>query len=465
MDQLTSLTAVETRRLLEKGEITPLELVDAALDRIAATDAAINAIPTVCAERAREHARKLMGSKEPTLLRGIPIAVKDNTDVAGVRTTYGSPIFADHVPATSNVLVETLERRGAIVVGKSNVPEFSAGAVTFNEVFGATRNPWNTRLTPGGSSGGSAAALAAGQVWLATGSDLGGSIRIPASFCGVVGLRPSPGRVAQGPRELPYDTLAVHGPMGRTVADVALLLDAMSGEHPVDPLSLPEPPASFLDAASRPSLPRRVAFSVDLGIVPVDPEVASICRAAVDKLQRLGIQVDEAAPDLSKATEVFQVLRGLLFATRYGHLLDRHRDLLKPEIIWNIERGRELDAETIGRADRLRGQMYRDTVAFFNRYDLLITPAVITPPFGVEHRYLTELAGVKFETYIDWLALSYAITLVSFPAISIPCGYTSTGLPVGVQIVGRYRDEAGLLSAAAAMEAEFGAVRVPIDPR
>ena len=270
---MIALTAREAVRLLRNGALAPLELIDAALERVAVTDGSLNALPTLCPERARERARRLMADPPdapgPGWLAGLPIVVKDLEDVAGVRTTYGSPIYADHVPGRSSLVVERLEANGAIVLAKSNTPEFGAGANTFNEVFGETRNPWNAALTCGGSSGGSAAALATGQTWLATGSDLGGSLRTPASFCSVVGLRPSPGRVATGPRELPFDTLSVAGPMARTVADVALMLDAMAGRHPADPLSLTEPAEPFTIAAASRRAPRRVAFSPDLGISPV----------------------------------------------------------------------------------------------------------------------------------------------------------------------------------------------------
>ena len=469
--ELTALSAEQALALLERREISPLELVDAALERIEATDGALNAIPTLCSERARAHARRLMeapqeGSSPAGRLAGLPIAVKDLTDVAGVRTTYGSPIYQDHVPERSDLLVERLEERGGIVVGKSNTPEFGAGANTFNEVFGETRNPWNTALTPGGSSGGSAAALAAGQVWLATGSDLGGSLRTPASFCGVVGLRPSPGRVASGPRQLPFDTLAVDGPMARTVRDVALFLDAMAGAHPEDPVALDAPSEPFLRAAASPRLPARVAFSEDLGLSPVDPEVRRLCRAAAELVGGQGADVAEACPDLSDAPETFGVLRAASFAADLGPEYDAHRELLKPDVVWNVEYGRSLTADAIGRAERARGDLFRRVVAFFDDFDLLLCPAACVPPFDVRTRWIRELEGVVFESYVEWLRVTYAITLTACPALSLPCGFTADGRPVGVQLVGRPRGEAALLAAAAALE-ELVAVTplLPIDPR
>jgi amidase len=469
MTELWRLSATEAVARLRKRELRPLDLIDAALARIAAVDKPVNALPILCPERARAAAKRLEGqtSDDPGWLAGLPIAIKDTADVAGVRTTYGSPIYADHVPERSDVTVEMLESRGAIVLAKSNTPEFAAGANTFNEVFGKTRNPWRTSQTAGGSSGGAAAALASGQVWLAHGSDLGGSLRIPASFCGVVGLRPSPGRVAhRGPRPAPFETMAVDGPMGRSVADVALLLDAMTGEHWADPLSLPRPAEPFQNAAGRPALPRRIAWSPDLGgLMPLDPEVRAVCGAVVGRLERLGAQVEETCPDFGDATEIFRVLRASSFAMRYASLLQTNRKDLKPEIVGNIEAGLKLTAEDVGRAETARGALAFRLATFFQSHALLITPAVITPPFDIEQRYLTEVGGHKFKDYVGWLIGSFAITLTSCPAISIPCGFTKDGLPIGLQIVAPFHGEAALLSAAAAIEADLTLPRkTPIDP-
>ena len=302
MNELLRKPAREVVRLLERREVSPVELAELALARIAAVDGAVNAVPTVCAERALEHARRLGDAAPPDdrrgWLGGLPVVIKDLNDVAGVRTTYGSPIFKDHVPDRSGYEVERLESRGAVVLGKSNTPELGAGANTFNEVFGITRNPWDTRLTCGGSSGGAAVALATGMAWLANGSDLGGSLRTPASFCSVVGLRPSPGRVPHGPSASPFQTLSVEGPMARDVRDLALMLDAQAGFDPRDPISFEAPVRSFAEAAGQPTPPRRVAFSADLGVTPVDAEVAAICRAATQRFAELGALVEEASPDL-----------------------------------------------------------------------------------------------------------------------------------------------------------------------
>ena len=470
MEELVKLTAREAVSLLKRREISPVDLIDAAAARIEATDRHINALPTLCLDRARDRARKLMDSPladpAPEFLYGLPIAVKDLRDVAGVRSTRGSPLFAEFVPERSDYMVETLERNGALVIAKSNTPEFGAGGNTYNEVFGTTRNPWNTQKTPGGSSGGAAAALAAGQVWLATGSDLFGSVRIPASFSSVVGLRPSPGRVAFGPDPAPFNTLAVEGPMARTVGDAALMLDAQVGEHIGDPRSLAKPAIPFIRAVDQPARPKRVGFSATLGLGPVDPEVREICTKAALAFTAFDTKVEEAAPDLHDAIEICQVLRAALLAVRSGPLLETHGDKLKKDLVWNISKGFALTGEEIYRANRAHGDLYHRTVAFFREYDLLLAPAVLAPPFDAATRYLTEVEGVKFDNYFAWAYLSFAITLTACPAISVPCGFTRAGLPVGLQIVGPPRGEAQVLSAAALFEAAHGyAKQVPIDPR
>ena len=466
---LVRLTAQEVVGMLRRRQVSPLDLIDAALDRIAATDGAINALPTLCPERARDHARRLTppaGPLSPGWLAGLPLAVKDLNDVAGVRTTQGSPIFADNVPLRSDIMVERLEASGGIVLAKSNTPEFGAGANTFNEVFGETLNPWNTTLTCAGSSGGAAAALAAGQVWLATGSDLGGSLRTPASFCSVVGLRPSPGRVPHGPEDRPFGTLSVDGPMGRTIGDVALMLDATTGWNPEDPLSLDAPAEPFQTAVSSRRRPRRVAFSPDLGITPVDGEVREICEAAARRLAEGGVIVEEACPDFSGAVEAFGVLRAAGFVAGLLPLYETRRSQLKPDVIWNIERGLALSAADIARAENARGALYHRMAAFFRTYDLLLCPAACIAPFPVSTRWLRELNGVAFDNYVEWIRITYAITLTASPALSLPCGFTADGRPVGLQMVGRPRGEADLLAAAAALEEMLDLAKlVPIDPR
>ncbi len=473
MSGLVELSARLAVEELRARRVSPLELVEAAIERIERIDPLVNAVPIRCFERARARARALMQATAPAepgpgWLGGLPIVVKDLFEVEGVRTTFGSPIFADRVSTVTDLHVAQLEAQGAIVLGKSNTPEFGAGANTFNEVFGATRNPWNTALTCGGSSGGAAVALATGMAWLADGSDLGGSLRTPAAFCGIVGLRPSLGRVMRGPAIRRFQTLTVNGPMARDVGDLALMLDAMCGTSPDDPLAIEPPALSFVAAIERPPRLRLVGFSADLGgFVPVDPEVARLAGQAAARLVDLGATVIEnRSPDFGPAREVFEVLRAAHFAAEKAPLLEAERARLKPEVVWNIERGLALTADEIGWAERERSLIQARVAAFFREHDLLLCPAAIVPPFPLELRYLERLGEHRFPTYIDWVAVAYAITLSGCPALSLPCGFTQAGLPVGLQLVGPPRGEAALLAAARALEAilAVGPAR-PIEPR
>jgi len=466
--QLVRETACTIVDKLKRGDVTPLDLLDVLERRIAEVDGKVNALPILCFDRARDHAKALMKKSpgERGLLAGLPVPIKDLTDVAGVKTTQGSPIYKDEIAERSDILVEQLERNGAVIYAKSNTPEFGAGANTFNEVFGATLNPWDISKSAAGSSGGAAVALATGTAWLAHGSDLGGSLRNPASFCGIVGMRPSIGRVAHTAKFMVDNTVGVQGPMARTVEDLALLLDAMSGEHPADPLSLPALPTSFQSAARAGAKPKRIAYSRDLGITPVDPEIASITRKAAARFAEAGATVEEAHPDLREAHECFLVLRALYFAVTKAELLRTKRDLLKPEVIWNIEAGLKLSVEQIERAQAQRLAMTERTLEFFQSYDLLLSPATIVPPFPVGNRYVAECGGKTFGNYVEWLGIAYAITLVCCPALSLPCGFTTSGLPVGLQIVAPPRGEAQLLAGAKVLEDILGLRNsTPIDAR
>ncbi len=461
-------TACNVVNKLKTGEVTPLDLLDVLEKRIAEVDDKVNALPILCFDRARKHARAL-GEKpvaERGLLAGLPVPIKDLTDVAGILNTQGSPIFKDNIPARSDILVEHLEGNGAVVYAKSNTPEFGAGANTVPEVFGATLNPWDTSKSAAGSSGGAAVALATGMAWLAHGSDMGGSLRSPASFCGIVGMRPSIGRVAHTPKAGIDRNLGQQGPMARNVEDLALLLDAMSGEHAGDPLSLPAPATPFLSAARAGKRPKRVAYSPDLGITPVDPEVKAITRKAAERFAEAGAIVEEAHPDWREAHECFHVLRAFDFAISKASLLRSKRDLLKPEVIWNIEEGLKLTVEQLERALAQRVTMTERAVEFFKTYDLLLVPTTIVPPFPVEHRYVAECAGKKFENYVEWLGIVYAITLACCPALSLPCGFTASGLPVGVQVVGAPRADAQVIAGAKVLEDILGLRgTTPIDPK
>ncbi|MEM7429316.1 MAG: amidase family protein [Pseudomonadota bacterium] len=464
MTKLHQLTATEAVAALRRKDVSPKDLVDASVSRIEAVDGKVNALPIRDFERALERAcDPELAQMAP--LHGLPIAVKDYNDVGGVRTTYGSPIYADHVPEHSDATVSMLESRGALPIAKSNVPEW-AGGHTFNPVNGTTRNPWNLALSAGGSSGGSAAALASGQVSLATGNDLGGSLRTPASFNGIVGLRPGPGVVPRGKRLQAFDTLWVEGPMGRCVRDIALMLDAGAGAHPHDPYAFDAAGASFVDALEAADQPARIGFSANLGIVPMSREVAGVCKAAAVRLAETGVEVTDEAPDFSGALEGFQTLRAVLLATMMGPLLAEHRDRINPDIIKNVERGLHITPEQIFEAERARWQLFHRVSEFFETHDLLICPAVSVTPFPVETPFVTEIDGKPCETYIDWFAITFALTMTGCPVLSLPCGFTDAGMPVGLQIMGKPRGEAALLRAALRFEECLGvASGLPIDPR
>jgi len=471
METLLKKSARHVVSLLKKGEVSPLELIDMAEKRISAVDKDVNALPTLCLERARAHAKKLMDAPmadAPSYyLHGLPIVVKDIIDVEGVRSTRGSLTFKDHVPETSDILVRVLEKNGAVVIGRSNTPEFAAGGNTFNEVFGATLNPWDTAKTCGGSSGGTAVALATGQAWLGTGNDLAGSLRLPAAFCSVVGLRPSPGRVPNGPRAFLYDSMMVQGPMGRDVKDTALMLDAMSEHHMGDPMSLPRLATTYSETLKNPEKPTRVAFSPNLGILPIDPEVGVICRKAADIWADAGVAIEEVNLDLGDIEKVFNDIRAFMYTGNLGRaFMDDNRELIKPEVIWNIEQGLNLRAEDVSSAEKLRSAIYQKFYQLFQTYDLVICPAVAAQPFDVNIRYLTHLEGNKLETYVSWLILTSALTVTACPALSVPCGFTEKGLPVGLQMLAPPQREDKLLSAAFDFETLSGlATRVPIDPK
>ena len=467
MNDLIYSRALDIVEALGREEITPHDLLTALEQRISEVDGDVNALPTLCFDRARQDADRIMRLPvhQRGLLCGFPIPIKDLDHVEGVRTTFGSPAFANHVAEKSDYIVQHLENQGGIIFAKSNTPEFGAGGNTFNEVHGITRNPWDLRKSAGGSSGGAAAALASGTAWLAQGSDNAGSLRNPASFCGIVGFRPTPGRVVRGPSTNPYQTLVSNGPMARNVEDVALFLDAMAGENPRDPLSLPTPVTPYLVAAQNRRKPLKVAFSPDLGITPVDLEIAEICRRAALRFEDMSVAVEETTPDLSGIHECYQTLRALEFSQSLSHLSNASRKQLKPELVENLEQGLNLTNDEISRATRTRGIIHGRFLRFFESYDILLTPTTIVAPYPVEQRYVKSCNGVNFETYIDWLAIAYSVTLVSLPALSLPCGYTQAGLPVGLQMIGRGRGEAELLAAALLMEEALALDLHPIQPR
>lgn len=455
--------------LLRVRAISPREVLDDVARRVEAVNPAVNALVTFCYDRARHRAAALEAKPrtERGLLSGLPVPIKDAYAVEGVRTTLGSPVFADWVPDHSDYLVEAIEAAGGIVYAKSNTPEFQAGANTFNEVFGRTLNPFDTRLSAAGSSGGAAVAVATGMAPVAQGSDNACSLRYPASFCGIVGLRPSPGIVPKGPSPLPHQVLSVIGPLARSVADAGLGLDAMARFDPRDPRSRPRSAGSYRAAAEAPAMPARAAFSMDLGgAARISAEVRTVVEAALAKLVAAGLDVAGAAPDVSRARDAFLPIRAFQFAALFRDVLAGHRDQLKPEVVWNIEEGLKLTAADLAAAEAARAETRAAMVGFIARHGILITPTAPVPPYPVEKRYVDEIDGERLATYLDWLVLGFSITVTGCPAISIPCGFTADGLPVGLQLVGAPYGEEALLSAAAWCEAVLGArLAAPIDPR
>ena len=430
------------------------------LDQIERVNPQVNAIVTLLPERAIQGARRAddaLARGEPIgPLHGLPIAHKDLVLTKGIRTTFGSTVFRDFVPDQDALIVERLRSGGAITIGKTNTPEFGAGSQTYNEVFGETPNPYDPTKTCGGSSGGAAVALACGMLPIADGSDMGGSLRNPASFCNVVGFRPSPGRVPSWPEQIAWSTLQVEGPMARTVRDVALLLSAMAGPDPRSPISISEPGSRFAQPLDRNFRGVRIAWSRDLGGLPVDPRVTAVIDRQRHVFEALGCTVEDAEPDWTDADEVFKVLRAWRFALGRGDLLATHRDQLKDTVNWNIEAGINLTGEQIGHAEQKRTEIYHRVRTFMERYEFLILPVSQVPPFDIKQRYVAEINGVPMDTYIDWMRSCYYITVTGHPAISVPCGFTPDGLPVGVQIVGRHHDDFGVLQLAHAFEQATG---------
>jgi len=465
---LCFLTATQLARRVAQRELSARDVVGAHLARIEQINPRVNAIVTLTADRALATAARADDHQARGAalgpLHGLPIAHKDLIPTRGLRTTFGSKIFADHIPDHDGLIVERLHAAGAITIGKTNTPEFGAGSQTFNDVFGATRNPYNLTKTCGGSSGGAAVALATGMAPIADGTDFGGSLRNPASFCNVVGLRPSPGRVPVWPSPAPWFRLDVQGPMGRTAEDVALILSAIAGPDGRSPISLPEPGSRFRHPIERDLRGVRVAWSQSLGGLPVEPAVRAIVTASVKHLEALGCRVDDAEPDLSDADEIFRVWRAWYYEHALGTLLDAHRAELKDTVIWNIEEGLALDARRIGRAARTWSRLEARVRVFFETYEFLALPVCQVPPFDVDVPYVTTIDGVPMETYLDWMRSCYHISVTGLPALSVPCGFTPDGLPVGLQIVGRPGDDFGVLQVAHGFEqvAEAGKRRPEI---
>lgn len=450
-DELADRSASEVRQLVATREVSAVAVVEACLARVEQHNPALNAVVTLN-ERAVDDARALderLGSgEEPGPLCGLPVGIKDVTEVAGVRTTYGSPLYADHVPTEDAEVVRRLRKAGAIILGKTNTPEFAAGGNTWNDVFGRTRNPWDPSKSAGGSTGGGAVGLATGMFPLAQGTDLGGSLRIPASFCGVVGLRPSPGLVPTYPHDYLWDTLNVTGPMARTAADVALALQAIAGRCERTPISQTMAGRDFVAAVEAGVPPgARVAYCPDIAGIGVDPHVEEVCRAAALHLADHGCVVEEIEVDLSYGRDAFLALRGYWFAALMHSRLDRVEEF-GINVADNTQVGLALTGQQFGAAEHARARIWHFLRDFFQRYDNLLTPSTAVSPFPVEQNYPETVAGRKMETYVDWIAPTSVLSLAGLPVASVPCGRDPNGLPVGLQVVGGPSGEESVLALA-----------------
>jgi amidase len=453
MVELCDLSALELRRLIGAKQVSPVEVLASCRARIERIDGALNAFVATCWERAESEARaaeRMVMAGEPLRpLHGLPIGIKDLALTEGLRTTFGSPQFADFVPEADECQVAAVRRAGAIVVGKTNTPEFGAGANTVNPVHGATGNPFDPEKTCAGSSGGSAVALATGMVPLATGSDMGGSLRNPAAYCGVVGFRPSPGAVPHELRPIGWSPLSVQGPMGRTVADAALLFSVMQGSDFRDPLSWPHRSGDQPEAVDLRSL--HVAISEDLGFAPVDDGIRQVFRAAMGRLRGVFAQADGRDPPLdASADEAFEVIRAINFLAAHTDTYRTRPEVLGPNIKANVEQGLGMSLEDVASAMKIQTTLYRAFLEFMAEYDALICPAMPVPPFPHAQLYVEAINGQRLRTYFHWLALAYGLTLTAHPVACIPCGRDHTGMPFGIQVCGpRYGDERTLAIAAA----------------
>lgn len=450
-ESLTSLSATKQSEMIANGEISAVELLEAHIEVIEKHNPSINAICTANFEKAFIKAQALdqtsANGHSAGPLHGLVVTVKDTHLTRGIRTTFGSPIYRDLIPNQSHFHVELIEDAGGVVIGKSNVPEFAAGSQTTNPIFGSTRNPYDLTKTSGGSSGGSAAALASGMASLADGSDMGGSLRNPASFCNVFGLRPTPGRVPQLPSKEPFSNLSVIGPMARTAKDLGLLLSVITQWNPRDPLSLKDPhviyhPSNWI-SSSEASV--KLAASSDLSMFPLEKEVRSLFQQTIERLTGAGLSIEWAEPNLNKADHVFRVLRGYAFSGSYGSEYASARQALNDDIVWNIEEGLKLHASDIYAAKAAQGELYRDVLGFFDDFDFLIMPTTQVLPFDVTVKYPTEIDGLPLNSYIDWMASCYLLSVLNMPVISVPASVSSTGLPFGIQILAKPGSEMSLL--------------------
>jgi amidase len=455
MSDLPDLSACELRRRIAARAVSVTEAVEACLERVGERNPILNAIVTPnphALEEAAQLDRRLERGEDLGPLCGLTVGIKDVTPVAGLRTTFGSPIYADYIPEEDALVVRRLREAGAVILGKTNCPEFAAGGNTFNEVFGRTRNPWDPTKSAGGSTGGGAAALASGMMALAEGTDLGGSLRIPASFCGVVGLRPSVGLVPTYPTDWAWDTLQVSGPMARTAEDVALMLQAVAGPTELSPLVQPASGRDFVGAVQagvRKGL--RVAYCADIARIGIDTDIEGVCRAAAFGLKEFGVEVEERDVDLSAGRPAFLALRGLWFVTQMLPRLDM-RDRFGTNVANNVRSGLDVTTRELAAAESYRGHVWEQVRRLFTEFDHLVTPCMAVPPFPVEQNYPDSIAGTPMKTYIDWIAPTFVLSLTGLPVASVPAGLDANGMPVGLQIVGRQFGEEQVLALASGVQ-------------
>ena len=453
---LCFMTATEMAGLIRSGELSSREVMESHLAHIDRVNPKVNAIVTLLPDRAMDSAREadeLQARGESLgVLHGLPLAHKDLIATKGIRTTFGSPIYSDNVPDHDALIIQRSRAAGAITIGKTNVPEFGAGSQTFNKVFGETVNPYDTTKTCGGSSGGAAVALACGLIPIADGSDTGGSLRNPANFCNVVGLRTSPGRVPVYPSEMGWFPISVQGPMARTVEDTALMLSAIAGPDPRSPISITQPGSLFAQSLERDFKGVKIAWSQDLGDLPVEPSVTAAIDSQRPAFETVGCEIADAVPDFTDADETFKAWRAWKFEHRFRPLLETHRDQIKDTIIWNAESGAALTGPQLSTIESNRTRLYHRVREFMETYEFLILPVSQVPPFDVTVPYISEINGQQLDTYIDWMKSCYYISAIGLPAISVPCGFTEDGLPIGVQIVGRHQDDLGVLQLAYAFQ-------------
>ena len=457
---LVNLSAVEMVRLIGVKDITAKELMEAHLLQIERVNPKVNAIvtllPDLAIEKAEETDLAIARGEDVGILQGLPVAHKDLVPTKGIRTTFGSPIYEHNEPDHNALIVDRIQQAGAITIGKTNTPEFGAGSQTYNEVFGETLNPYDVSKTCGGSSGGAAVALATRMLPIADGSDTGGSLRNPANFCNVIGFRPSPGRVPNFPSKTGWGPISVSGPMARNVSDCALFLSAIAGPDSRVPISITEPGSTFMQSLERDFSGTNIAWSEDMGGLPIDPRTTQVINSQRSVFSDIGCIINDSEPDFRDANEVFLIWRGWGREITSGDLLRNNRGQLKETMIWDIEQGVNLTGPEVGWAESRRMELFQRMHEFMEKHEFLICPVSQRPPFDVKQRWVTEINGEKMENFIAWMKSCYYITATGHPAVSVPCGFTDEGLPVGIQIVGRYRDDFGVLQLAKAFEDATG---------